>query len=323
LELAGGAAGFGEASSSIAMAFQTVPRMAATARALFRRFRAADVRDIEMLVRAVWKKGGAFPTAAAAFETALWDALARAMGVPFVDLWGGGRRALTTLITVPVAAPDDVGALSRAAAKRGFRKIKIKINGRDGLDRERLRRACRAAPRAALLLDANQSHRPASLQRLLADARRDGIAIELVEEPFRKHDWAALRRYARGKTSAVPLLLDESVQTPADARRAAEGRSADGVNVKLAKSGLLRGKEILNIFAKKPRSPLMIGCMAESALGLTASVHWASATGVFDYADLDSDLLLRPGAARGAYARRGPEVILPRRLPKGLGVQWP
>ncbi len=325
VRLSGGAAGYGEASSSLAMAFQTAPKMAAALRRLFRENQGADARDMERLVRGAWRREPGFPTAVAAFETALWDALARALGVPFFRLWGGVRRRLETLMSVSAVPPADVFSLVRKGTRQGFRAFKLKLNGREApcLDRERIRQARRAAPRARLLADANQSYGPDRLEALLDQIRRDGVDLELVEEPFPKKDWKTLASF-RGRVP-VPILLDESVQTPADAHRVRTGRLAQGVNIKLAKSGLSRSQDIVSVFSpapspRRPNSLLMIGCMAESALGLTASVHYACGKGIFDYADLDSDLFV-DGAA-GGYVRRGPEVSLPERPRPGLGVEW-
>lgn len=343
LRLAGGAVGYGEASSSLAMAFQTQAAMAGSLRRLLRAFRGSDARDTAKIIRAAWRLEKGLPTAVAALEAALWDAFARAEGVPFSRLWGGARTDLETLVTLSAVSPEEVGADARSAARKGFRILKLKINGREPLElnRARVRLARRGAPRARLLLDANQSGTPDALAGLLESLGRDGIAVEALEEPFRKRDWRALAAF-RGRAGA-PVLLDESIQRPQDAALARSRGLADGVNVKLAKSGLLRGLEIVREFrgasgesrrellkkrtkfkmgssASAPR--LMIGCMAESKLGLSAAVHWACGLGVFDYADLDSDLLLEPTDCRGGYARRGPVVSLPRRLPPGLGVEW-
>ncbi|HEX4048087.1 MAG TPA: enolase C-terminal domain-like protein, partial [Elusimicrobiota bacterium] len=87
---------------------------------------------------------------------------------------------------------------------------------------------------------------------------------------------------------------------------------ATAINVKLAKSGLSRGLEIAAV-ARAAGVPLMIGCMAETARGLSASVHFALGTGFFRFVDLDSDVLLaQPPAARLAagWARRGPAISL-------------
>jgi L-alanine-DL-glutamate epimerase-like enolase superfamily enzyme len=151
----------------------------------------------------------------------------------------------------------------------------------------------------------------------LSTVKRDGLPVDLIEEPFPKGDWKALAAF-RGK-SPLPILLDESVQNAADARRALRGRLARGVNVKLAKSGLTEGKEIVDLCATE-RGALMIGCMAESSLGLAASVQFAMGTGAFDHADLDADLLLKPVPVRGGYLRKGPELLLPKNAPAGLGA---
>ncbi len=78
------------------------------------------------------------------------------------------------------------------------------------------------------------------------------------------------------------------------------------INIKLAKSGLSRGLEIAAV-ARAAGLPLMIGCMAETARGLSASVHLALGTGFFRWHDLDSDVLLAPGEddAKAGWVRRG------------------
>lgn len=320
--LSGGAEGWGEASSSIAMASQTAPGMAACLKRLNARFHGRDARDVSGWIAEAWRAEPQWPTAVAAFETAVWDALARAEGIPFYRLWGPRARSLRTLLTLPVAPPDEVYGLARGAFKKGFHSLKLKINGREPLavDRARLRQAHRAAPKARWLLDANQSHRPESLLELLHHARRDGVPVQVVEEPFLKHDWKALKVFKR-RSPQAPLILDESIQNPSDARRAVAGALAQGVNVKLAKCGLKRGKEIVQVFEKMRKPRLMIGCMAESKLGLSASVHFAMGLGCFHEVDLDSDLLLAQRPPAGGYIRRGPVITLPKNPKPGLGME--
>jgi len=319
--LAGGVRGWGEASSSLALPFQTGLNMAAALRRLGAAFHGADVRDLPRLAERAWRLEGRWPTAVAAFETALWDALAQSQGRPLAELWGGARRELETLLSVSAVSPKEVGRRAREASRAGHRLLKLKLNGGDGLalNRGRLRAAHRAAPRARLLLDPNQSYRPEGLRELLRQARRDGIPVELVEEPFLKRQWALL---ARAPVKNTPVILDESVQTPADARVVCRRGLACGVNVKLAKSGVFRTLEILEVFRSSlgRRAVFMIGCMAESRVGLAASVHLALGLGLFRYADLDSDLILKPTPERGGYHRRGPWITLPKRPRPGLGL---
>lgn len=318
--LSGGAVGRGEASSSLAMAFQTGPLLAAALRRLGRRFIGADVRDLPNLSAQVWRAEGRWPTAAAAFEVALWDALARSEGAPLARFWGGAREGIETLLTVSAVSPAEVGRRSARAARTGYRFLKLKLNGREGiaLNRERLRAAARGAPRARFLLDPNQSFTPDLLEDLLDAAARDGVPVEAAEEPFPKKRWSVYRRRAY----SVPLLLDESVQGPSDVGPAVRVPGVRGVNVKFAKSGVVRSREIVRRAraAWGARAALMIGCMAESRVGLAAAVHFALGTGAFRYADLDSDLLLLPTPDRGGYRRDGPWIRLPKRPRPGLGL---
>ncbi|MBI4396419.1 MAG: hypothetical protein HY548_04945 [Elusimicrobia bacterium] len=167
--LSGGAAGYGEASSSIAMAFQTAEKMAAALRRLAHAFQGEDVRDMDRLTKTAWRIEGDMPTAVSAFEAALWDAFARAEKISFSKLWGSQRTELETLLTLSCLPPEEVYSCARSAARKGFKRLKLKINGKDPLQAnlDRIRQARRAAPRSELLLDANQSFRPEGLASLL------------------------------------------------------------------------------------------------------------------------------------------------------------
>lgn len=318
VRLAGGAEGWGEASSSLANPKQTGPKMAAALRRLGRRFLGHDARDLGRIVSGAWRLEPETAAAVGAFECAVTDALCRREGIPFFKWFGGARRDLKTLMSVSAVSADKVGERVRDGRRRGFDGFKLKLNGREPLELNigRVRAARRSAPKARLFLDPNQSYRPDTLRELLDRLRKDDILVDLVEEPFLKRDWRALKTFRRGRS--IPLILDESIQTPADARFVARRGFADGVNVKLAKSGLGRSREIVGAF--KPSALFMIGCMAESKIGLAAAAQFAMGLGIFDYADLDSDLLLKPMNIPGGYVRRGPWLILPERPVPGLGV---
>lgn len=295
--------------------------MLASLRRLGRAFRGRDARDAADISGRAWRAEGAQPTAVAAFECALVDALCRAEGIPFHRFFGGVRRDLKTLMSVSAVDPALVSARVRAGRRQGFDAFKLKLKGAEpeALNLSRVRAAASAAPKAEILLDPNQSYRPDTLESLLEALRRSGIPVAMVEEPFLKRDWPALRRFRR-EGCAVPLILDESVQNRNDARRAARGKLADGVNVKLAKSGLFESRRILEEAAALPAPVLMIGCMAESKIGLAAAAQFAMGLGVFGHCDLDSDLLLKPLPIPGGYIRKGPWLTLPKKTVPGLGV---
>ncbi|MBI4061004.1 MAG: dipeptide epimerase [Elusimicrobia bacterium] len=297
LRLRGGAVGYGEASTSIARKRLTPAALLGALQKMALRARGRDVRGWRALVDDAWTRHGALSPAVAAFEAALLSALAAEAGTGLASWLGGALERVETDLTI--SASDDEESTRAAAAEAaaaGFRVLKIKVGGRLAEDMARVGAVRRAAPDARLLLDGNQGFSPASALRFLEAALKTGAPVDLFEQPTPKCDLAGLAFVA--KRSPVPVAADESAASPSDAARALEA-GVSALNVKLAKSGITRGLEIAAL-AKAAGTPLMIGCMAETARGLAASVHLALGAGCFKWCDLDSDLLL----AEDARARR-------------------
>ena len=305
VRLRGGAAGYGEASTSIAQKHLTPAALRRALQWMALRARGRDARDWRALVDEAWERHADLSPAVAAFEAALLSALAAEAGTDLAGFLGGASRRLETDLTI--SASIDLGETRAAAAEAaaaGFRVLKVKIGGRTDDDLARVRAVRAAAPKARLLLDGNQGFTPAGALRFVSAVLKAGARVELFEQPTPKGDLAALAFVSRH--CPVPVAADESVATPADAAHAAHP-GVTAINVKLAKSGLSRGLEIAAV-ARAAGLPLMIGCMAETARGLAASVHLALGTGFFRWHDLDSDALLVEDAAgrrEAGWVRRG------------------
>lgn len=311
LRLSGGAAGRGEASTSLAMKHLTAPALTRALAALGRRALGADAGDWRGLVDDAWKRHPDLPPAVAAFECALLSALTASGGTTMAAWFGGATREIESDLTI--SAWDDAVMTRDAAAEAardGVRALKVKVGGAFDADLARLRAVRAGAPRARLILDGNQGLTPRGALKLLDATRKLGAAVDLLEQPVRKDDLKGMAFVSR--RAGVPVAADESVATPEQAARALETGAATAINVKLAKSGISRGLEIAAV-ARAAGVPLMIGCMAETARGLAPSVHLALGTGFFRFVDLDSDALLVETAAarRGAgWVRRGPVLSL-------------
>lgn len=308
--LRGGASGYGEASTSIAQKHLTPAALRRALETLGRRARGRDGRDWRALVDDAWASHGRLSPAVAAFEAALLSALTAEAGMGLAGWFGGASRRLETDLTISASndAAETASAAAEAAAA-GFRLIKVKVGGRRGDDLARVRAVRAAAPKARLLLDGNQGFAPAAALSFVEAVLKTGAAVELFEQPTPKADLAALAFVAR--RCPVPVAADESVATPADAARAAAA-GVTAINIKLAKSGISRGLEIAAV-ARAAGLPLMIGCMAETARGLSASVNLALGTGFFRWHDLDSDALLvenRNDRRLAGWTRRGPFASL-------------
>ncbi len=88
----------------------------------------------------------------------------------------------------------------------------------------------------------------------------------------------------------------------------------DGVNVKLAKTGGIRGALAMIHTARAMGMKVMLGCMVESAIAATAAAHISP---LVDWADLDGPLSIAHDPFAGVAYDRG-KVLLPDA--PGLGV---
>ena len=113
------------------------------------------------------------------------------------------------------------------------------------------------------------------------------------------------------KYSPMPIILDETIFTGADLERAISEDLCDGVNIKVAKSGIRESRKIFDL-AKKQGLKLMIGCMTETMVGLSAGIFFAVGTGGFDYIDLDSIHLLHHKNRYDGITVEGPFFTIPQ-----------
>ncbi len=318
IHLADGTRGMSEASSSIAMPNESQENMVKALRSMIPELRGKPIENYRELVATAWRLQSLHPTAAAAMECAILDAYTRTLDQSLMDFLGGKGAQIETDLTLSLVSPKELFKLAkRAASKKGFRRLKVKLGGTSPEeDAERMKAVRKGAPRAILVADGNQGFGLSQAVDFIHRLKRAQIPLHFLEQPFRKHDLRTMRLF-RQRTH-VPVFADEAVLTAADAVRLFEAEAADGVNIKVAKSGLLGALDIIHI-SQRFKKRLAIGCMEESKLGLAASVHLACGTGVFEWVDLDSVFLLEPTSQRGGFLMKGPKYSVKKNLP-GIGM---
>src|SRR6266542_4292021 len=137
-----------------------------------------------------------------ALDCALWDLAAKRAGRPAHELAGETPpRPLVTAFTLSLGAPEAMAAAAQKAAGRALLKVKL---GQAG-DPERIRAVRAAAPRAQLIVDANEGWTARNLAENLAACAEAGVT--LVEQPLPAADDAALAAIAH----PIPVCADESV----------------------------------------------------------------------------------------------------------------
>ena len=239
-----------------------------------------------------------------ALDAALHDLCGKLVGKPVWRLLGLPRSGPPTSWTIWLGDPDDMA--QRAEAVRGFKRLKLKLGGRDGFDVERVR-AVRAVTALPLMVDVNEYW---ELDEAVESIRQLAeLGVEYVEQPLPAGDPDGRRLKER---SRLPIFVDEDVHTLKDVREAEE--RAHGINIKLTKSGGIREAVRIAHAARALGLGVMLGCMIESGLGIAASCVVAS---LCDHVDLDGNLLLAEDPWEGVAFVDGVQV--PSELP-GLGV---
>ncbi|HTQ05696.1 MAG TPA: dipeptide epimerase [Polyangiaceae bacterium] len=265
-------------------------------------FRAvADPFEIEDLVAAL-PPGS--PAARAAVDIALHDLWGQALDQPLYRLFGlNPNRIPATSFTL---AMDTPRAMAEAAAAASETSLKIKLGAGD--DAARIA-SVRAATRAPLRADANGGWTREQALRLLPLLAEHGF--ELIEQPLPAGDVDGLRALAELR-SRPPIFVDESIATSADI--VAHRGLVDGVVVKLAKCGGIRAALRQIAVAAACDMDVMLGCMVESSVAVTAAAHLAP---LAKYVDLDGPLLIDNDPLRGVEYRGG-RLVLP--AGPGLGL---
>jgi L-alanine-DL-glutamate epimerase-like enolase superfamily enzyme len=110
-------------------------------------------------------------------------------------------------------------------------------------------------------------------------------------------------------------MADEALWTTRDLREIIRLRAAHMINIKLAKSGGLRGALNLMRLARENDVVAIVGCMAESHVGIAAAAALASAMGSDAHDeliahDLDGGLLLVHNPVNGGVSYDGDRVSL-------------
>jgi L-alanine-DL-glutamate epimerase-like enolase superfamily enzyme len=152
--------------------------------------------------------------AIAALDTAIWDALGRAAGLPLYRLWG----AVVDEVPISVIGGyyhldrDQTAATVGRYVEQGFGGMKFKVGGRSPAeDAERFRIARESAgPDFVLMADANQGY---ELAEAVEFARRVGdLGLRWFEEPVR---WTNDRRWMRDVRymTGVPVCAGQSETT--------------------------------------------------------------------------------------------------------------
>lgn len=244
------------------------------------------------------------------------DAIGKERQQPLWQLWGlKADRAIAGCRSLSIPTDLDVFAEKVHEISRQFPVLKLKVgSGNADLDEAIMQLARETAPQATIFADANGGWSVADAVRLIPAAGKWGLSF--VEQPVHHaggvEAWRELR--AALPSCPLPLYADESVQNPDDIERLSG--LVEGVNVKLLKCGGMEDTKLMIRFARANKMKVLLGCMIESSVGVTAAAHLAP---LADWIDLDGHFYVANDDYRGLrYSEKG-DLILPDGA--GIGAQ--
>jgi len=239
--------------------------------------------------------------ARSAIDQALHDLWGKKLGQPLYRLFGLNPEKLPlTCFTIGMDEPE---IMAQRAKESGYPVIKIKLGSKND---EAMVAAIRAATQAKLQVDANAGwSREFALQII---PRLTDYDLEFIEQPLAMKDvegYFWLKEKLHLQKINIPIFADESAKTSHDVAKLVG--AIDGVVIKLMKAeGIREAMRMIHV-ARAYDMKIMMGCMVESSVGVTAAAHLAP---LCDYADLDGPLLIKNDPYRGLQYD-GAKMILP------------
>ena len=241
-------------------------------------------------------------SARAGLSTALHDLAGKKMGIPVTRMLGvDPTKCPISSFTIGIDTPERIKMKVGEAAQYPALKVKL------GTDDDRaILTAIREVSDKEIRVDANCGWTRKQTISMLPVLYEFGVTV--LEQPLEPGDLDGLAMVTRH--SKIPLIVDESCLTAKDIP-ALVGR-VDGINIKLAKCGSIREAMKMIAIARAHHLMVMVGCMIESSIGITAM---AQVTPLVDLCDLDGAALLAKDPYRGATMDGGQ-----LRLPEGPGL---
>jgi len=248
------------------------------------------------------------PAARCGLDIALHDLIGKDCGKQLYRLFGlDPRKTPLTSFTIGIGDPETT---MRKVAEIGDHPVlKVKLGLGNAEQEVATIEMIRSKYTGTIRIDANEGWTAEQAVAVLREMER--FDIEFCEQPIEAGHPEQLR-YVK-EHSRIPIVTDEDSLTANDLPKLYG--CVDGINVKLAKTGGIRGAIKMIHAARALGMKIMLGCMVESQISATAA---AQISPLVDWADIDGPFLTKDDPFTGITYDKG-KIVLPQG--PGLGVR--
>ncbi|MBC6996928.1 dipeptide epimerase [Cytophaga sp. FL35] len=242
-----------------------------------------------------------------ALDLAAWDLYGRLENQPLYKIWGTSNENYPiTNYTIGIAPIDK---MVEKMKEMPWPIYKIKLGTEDDVA---IVRELRKHSDALFRIDANCAW---TAEETIENAPQlKELGVEFLEQPLRADDWEGMEKVAHN--SVLPVIADESCIVEQDVERC--GLHFNGINIKLTKCGGLTPALRMIKKAKEMGLKVMVGCMTESTVGISAI---AQLLPQLDYVDMDGPLLLKNDIADGIRILDNGQLIYPELAGSGITLR--
>ncbi|MCM8568084.1 dipeptide epimerase [Gramella jeungdoensis] len=240
-----------------------------------------------------------------ALDLAAHDLYGKLQAKPLYEIWGTSNDQYP--ITNFTIGLDSIGKMVEKMEEQPWPIYKIKLGTDNDLE---IVKELRKHTDAKFRVDANCAWEASQAIQYCRELKE--LGVEFIEQPLHAEDWEGMKKLQ--KEAVLPLIADESCIVEEDVDKCAG--YFDGINIKLTKcAGLTPALRMIKK-AKELGLKVMVGCMTESTVGISAI---AQLLPQLDYVDMDGALLLKNDIAEGVEIRENGTVIFPEE--NGSGVK--
>ena len=249
---------------------------------------------------------GGIKSLEAAFNMALWDWWSQVKQVPLFKILKNNNDNLPlTSYTISIGDLSEIGEKLDHANSCSILKVKLGTPNLDKLIIEEIRNHTDKLIR----VDANEGwdlETAVDMSKWLYNQN-----VEFIEQPFPANQIE--KTVQLKKISPLDIFADENSIRSKDIPIIKD--AFDGINIKLMKCGSIEEAQKMIALAKRFDLKIMLGCMVETSIGITAAAHLSSEV---DYVDLDGNLLISNDPYEGVKIKNGHLCISEK---NGLGVE--
>ncbi len=294
--------GFGEATASVYYkhSIESMSEVLNAARAQIEAYDYEDPSDFWDAIKGQFV-GNSF--ALCALDVAINDLYAKSKGVSLMKLWGtdNGQYPLSNY-TIGI---DTIPNMAAKLKEFPWPSYKIKLGTGEDVE---IIRELRKLTDANFRIDANCGW---TADETIENAKvMKELGVEFLEQPLKADDWEGMKQVFAH--SVLPVIADESIKGEEDVDRCAE--VFHGINIKLMKCGGVTPARRMIKNAKSKGMKVMVGCMTESSVGISAV---AQLLPELDYVDMDGFLLIANDTAVGPVLQ-GQEIKISKK--PGIGI---